>query len=205
MVVISIRHSTFFVRGLRSAPVVSMRGMRPVSRRAHKTVEMQTMPYYRGDGALRSEKGPPTRTTALGKGSHRQDRAGADANPGSLPSANQFRFDLTEDQKRFCDWVAQQTQPRVVSRRACRRSEFRSDRFATRRRRRHCRCPRSSSPGCCGRCGNGWMRSTPWWRRPSRIRRRRTSRSRCRPTTFGTTTAGPRRKGRASAGRAPYA
>ena len=27
---------------------------------------------------------------------------------GLLPSANQFRFDLTEEQKRLCDWVAQQ-------------------------------------------------------------------------------------------------
>jgi hypothetical protein len=28
-----------------------------------------------------------------------------------LGNPNQFRFDLTEDQRRFCDWVAQQTQP----------------------------------------------------------------------------------------------
>jgi len=40
------------------------------------------MQYYPGGGALRSE--------------------------ASLPSANQFRFDLTEEQKRLCDWVARQ-------------------------------------------------------------------------------------------------
>jgi hypothetical protein len=40
------------------------------------------MLYYPGGGALRSE--------------------------ASLPSANQFRFDLTEEQRRLCDWVAQQ-------------------------------------------------------------------------------------------------
>lgn len=43
------------------------------------------MQYYPGDSALRSE--------------------------GSLPGTSQFRFDLTEEQQRLCDWVVQQTHP----------------------------------------------------------------------------------------------
>ena len=31
----------------------------------------------------------------------------------SLPSASQFQFDLTEEQKRLCDWVAQQARTGV--------------------------------------------------------------------------------------------
>jgi hypothetical protein len=48
-------------------------------------MEKQTMPYYPGAGALRGDDAPP--------------------------GTNQFRFDLTEDQKRLCDWLAQQTHP----------------------------------------------------------------------------------------------
>jgi hypothetical protein len=40
------------------------------------------MQYYPGAGVLRSD--------------------------GSLPGTSQFRFDLTEEQRRLCDWVAQQ-------------------------------------------------------------------------------------------------
>jgi hypothetical protein len=43
------------------------------------------MQYYPGAGALRSE--------------------------AALPGTSQFRFDLTDAQKRLCDWVAQQTHP----------------------------------------------------------------------------------------------
>jgi len=45
------------------------------------------MQYYPGGAALRSET--------------------------LLPSANQFRFDLTEEQKRLCAWVAQQARTGV--------------------------------------------------------------------------------------------
>ena len=69
------------------------------------------MQYYRRASTLRREQGPPTRNTALGKGSQVRNIALGDPNPDSLPSGNQFRFDLTEDQKRVCDWVAQQAHP----------------------------------------------------------------------------------------------
>ncbi len=35
-------------------------------------------------------------------------RSDALRSDGALPGASQFRFDLTEEQKRLCDWVAQQ-------------------------------------------------------------------------------------------------
>jgi hypothetical protein len=56
---------------------------------------MQTMRYYPGGGALRDDApGSQTHPSAFGG--------------PSLPSANQFRFDLTEEQRRLCDWVARQ-------------------------------------------------------------------------------------------------
>ncbi len=40
-------------------------------------------------------------------------RGGALRCDTSLPSASQFQFDLTEEQKRLCDWVAQQARTGV--------------------------------------------------------------------------------------------
>jgi hypothetical protein len=69
---------------------------------------MQTMRYYPGGGALRSDAaGSQTHPSAFGVPS----LPSAKGTPNAIDRVwepNQFRFDLTEEQRRLCDWVARQ-------------------------------------------------------------------------------------------------